>query len=189
LVLAAQYCQRDPDHPGCQDDCRRSGRAVSFDAKTAVAEVEKSGAAQCKKKDIGDEEQPEFEPSTPPAARRHVATPTVTGVGESKPKPALTLISPLTLFRQLHWETRRRSRRHTSPGKSVTARTSMKTIMKPGKPFFPSCIMDLGALASPKCAACRDTPAEAPYTLTLTSCVRGSSPPCRLLRLGSLTTA
>ena len=34
----------------------------------------------------------------------------------------------------------------------------MKTIVKPRMPFFPSCIMDLGALASSEYAACGDTP-------------------------------
>jgi len=34
----------------------------------------------------------------------------------------------------------------------------MKTIHKLQKPFFPSGIMDLGALASSKYAACGDTP-------------------------------
>jgi hypothetical protein len=39
-------------------------------------------------------------------------------------------------------------------GKSVTGCISMKTIIKPRIPFFPSCIMDLGTLTSPEYAAC-----------------------------------
>jgi hypothetical protein len=35
----------------------------------------------------------------------------------------------------------------------------MKTIIEPRMPFFPSCIMVLGALAAPECDACDDTPA------------------------------
>jgi hypothetical protein len=48
-------------------------------------------------------------------------------------------------------------------GNSITACIFMKTIIKPQKPFFPSCIMDLGALASPEYPACGDTPTALPY--------------------------
>jgi hypothetical protein len=81
------------------------------------------------------------------------------------------------------------SPRHIFPENPVTARISMKTTIKLRKPFFPSCIMDLGTLASPDFAACGETPARLPYTLAPDSCARGSSLPCRLPRLGSLTTA
>ena len=50
------------------------------------------------------------------------------------------------------------SPRHISPANRVTTRISMKTIIKPRMPFFPSCIMDLGALASSEYAACGDSP-------------------------------
>jgi hypothetical protein len=40
----------------------------------------------------------------------------------------------------------------------VTGCICMKTIIKPRKPFFPSGIMELGALASSGYAACGDTP-------------------------------
>jgi hypothetical protein len=77
------------------------------------------------------------------------------------------------------------SSRHISSKNSVTGCISMKTIIKPRKPFFPSCIMDLGALASPEYPACGDTPAALPYTLAPASCARGSSQACRLPRHGS----
>ena len=43
----------------------------------------------------------------------------------------------------------------------------MKTIIKSRKPFFPSCIMVLGTLASPECGACGDTASGFTYTLLL----------------------
>jgi hypothetical protein len=60
----------------------------------------------------------------------------------------ITPISPVTLFRQSCRETRRPLRVIISSENPVTARISMKTIIKPQTSFFPSCIMDLGALAS-----------------------------------------
>jgi hypothetical protein len=50
------------------------------------------------------------------------------------------------------------SPRYISPENPVTARISMKTIIKPRMPFFPSCILVLGVLFSPERAACGDTP-------------------------------
>jgi len=74
--------------------------------------------------------------------------------------------------------------RRISPENRVTGCISMKTIIKPRMPFFPSGIMDLGAFASSEMPLA----ATLPYTLAPDSCARGSSLPCRLPRLGSLTT-
>jgi hypothetical protein len=100
----------------------------------------------------------------------------------NRPAFRLNSISPVTLFPQLCRETRRPLRAPSLPKNPVTARIFMKTIIKPRMPFFPSCIMDLGALASPECAVLRRHSRAHMY-----SCARGSASPCRLPRLGSLT--
>ena len=100
---------------------------------------------------------------------------------------ALTLISPVFISAVIPGSPARFSASYLS-AKSVTACIFMKTIAKLQMPFFPSCIMDLGTLASPGDPACGDTPAVLPYTLAPDSCARDSSLPCRLPRLGSLTT-
>jgi len=56
--------------------------------------------------------------------------------------------------------TRRFLRDNISSENPVTSCISMKTLIKLRKRFFPSCIMDLGALASPEWAACGDTPGK-----------------------------
>src|SRR5277367_4853169 len=63
---------------------------------------------------------------------------------------ALTLISPITLFQQLYRKILRFLRFVISPENPITGYILMKTITKLRMPFFPSCIMDLGALASPE---------------------------------------
>jgi hypothetical protein len=52
---------------------------------------------------------------------------------------------------------------HISPENLVTARISMKTLIKPRMPFFPSCILVLGVLFSPERAACGDTPTSSQF--------------------------
>jgi len=71
--------------------------------------------------------------------------------------------------------TRRFLRVNISPTNPVTGCIPMKTLIKPRMPFFPSCIMGLGALASSECAACGDTPTRLPATLAPDFCARGSS--------------
>jgi hypothetical protein len=75
---------------------------------------------------------------------------------------------PVTLFRQLYRETRRFLRVIVSPTNPVTGCISMKTIIKLRMPFFSSCIMVLGALASPECAACSHTPQDSHILLRRT---------------------
>jgi len=100
--------------------------------------------------------------------------------------PALTPILAVTLIRQLCRETRSFPSAPTSPTNSITARISMKTITKPRKPFFPSCIMDLGALFSLERGACATLWPARPDTLNILmsdSCARSLSLSCRSPRL------
>jgi hypothetical protein len=84
---------------------------------------------------------------------------------------ALTPIFAVTLFRQLRTETRWFPPRHISRKNSVTGSIPMKTIIKPRMTFFPSGIMDLGALFSLERAACGGAPVGRPLAPAARLCL------------------
>ena len=73
--------------------------------------------------------------------------------------------------------TRRSLRANIFPENPVTGCISVKILIKLREPFFPSGIIDLGALASLEYPARGDIPAWLLYTLAPTSRARGSSQP------------